>query len=76
VRDETGDLGAAIRELAGGSGADIAFDGTGKDAVRRVSVSVLRVGGIFVTYGYAGGEIPPISLLHQPPRGASGPYPA
>jgi hypothetical protein len=26
-----------------------------------VSVSVLRVGGIFVTYGYAGGQIPPIS---------------
>jgi len=65
VRDETGDLGAAIRELAGGSGADIVFDGTGK-TLFDVSVSALRVGGIFVTYGYAGGEIPPISLLHQP----------
>jgi NADPH2:quinone reductase len=65
VRDETEDLGAAIRELAGGNGVDIAFDGTGK-TLFGVSVSVLRVGGIFITYGYAGGQIPPISLGDQP----------
>ncbi len=65
VRDETEDLGAAIRELANGNGVDIAFDGTGK-TLFDVSVSVLRVGGIFVTYGYAGGQIPPISLGDQP----------
>ena len=65
VRDETEDLGAAIRDLAGGSGVDIAFDGTGK-ALVDVSVSTLRVGGTFVTYGYAGGHIPPISLWEQP----------
>ncbi len=65
VRDETEDLGAAIRELAGGNGVDIVFDGTGK-TLFDVSVSVLRVGGIFATYGYAGGPIPPISLGDQP----------
>lgn len=63
VRDEVENLGAAIRELS--SGVDIAFDGTGK-ALFDVSVSVLRVGGTFVTYGYAGGHIPPISLWEQP----------
>jgi NADPH:quinone reductase-like Zn-dependent oxidoreductase len=31
-----------------------------------VSVSVLRIGGIFVAYGYSGGQIPPISLPGQP----------
>ena len=31
-----------------------------------LSVSALRVGGIFVTYGYAGGHIPPVSLWEQP----------
>jgi NADPH2:quinone reductase len=54
VRDETEDLGAAIRELTGGAGADIVYDGTGK-ALFDVSVSVLRAGGTFVTYGYSGG---------------------
>ena len=58
VRDETEDLGAAIRELAGGNGVDIVFDGTGK-TLFDVSVSVLRVGGIFATYGYAGGQFHP-----------------
>jgi NADPH:quinone reductase len=65
VRDETKDLGAAIRELAGGNGVDIVFDGTGK-TLFDVGVSVLRAGGIFATYGNAGGPIPPISLGDQP----------
>ncbi|MBU3066664.1 quinone oxidoreductase [Nocardia sp. NEAU-G5] len=65
VRDEIEDLGSAIRELVGGNGVDVAFDGTGK-ALFDVSVSVLRVGGIFVSYGYSGGLIPPIDLLDVP----------
>jgi NADPH2:quinone reductase len=65
VRDETPDLGAAIRELVDGKGVDIAFDGTG-NTLFEVSVSALHVGGTFVTYGYAGGHIPPISLWEQP----------
>lgn len=65
VRDEIEDLGAAIQELTNGAGVDIVYDGTGK-TLFDVSVSVLRVGGVFVTYGYAGGHIPPISLWKQP----------
>jgi NADPH2:quinone reductase len=65
VRDETEDLGAAIRQLVDGKGVDIAFDGTGK-TLFEVSVSALRVGGVFVTYGYAGGHIPPLKLWEQP----------
>jgi NADPH:quinone reductase len=65
VRDEIEDLGEAIRELTDGAGVDIVYDGTGK-TLFDVSVSVLRVGGIFVTYGYAGGHIPPICLWEQP----------
>jgi NADPH:quinone reductase len=60
-----GDLDAAIRELTDGKGVDIAFDGTGK-TLFDTSVSALRVGGTFVTYGYAGGPIPPINLWEQP----------
>jgi len=65
VRDETDDLAAEIRKLVNGNGVDIAFDGTGA-ALFEVSVSVIRIGGTFVTYGYSGGQIPPISLLDQP----------
>jgi NADPH:quinone reductase len=65
VREEIGDLDAAIRELTDGKGVDIAFDGTGK-TLFDTSVSALRVGGTFVTYGYAGGPIPPINLWEQP----------
>jgi NADPH2:quinone reductase len=65
VRDEIKDLGAAIWELTDGEGVDIAFDGTGK-TLFDVSVSVLRFNGVFVTYGFAGGRIPPIDLGEQP----------
>jgi NADPH:quinone reductase len=65
VRDEIDDLGAAIRELTQGKGVDIVFDGTGK-TLFKTSMAALRVGGTFVTYGYAGGHIPPIRLWEQP----------
>jgi NADPH2:quinone reductase len=65
VRDEIDDLGAAIWELTDGEGVDIAFDGTGK-TLFDVSVSVLRFNGVFATYGFAGGRIPPIDLWEQP----------
>jgi NADPH:quinone reductase len=58
VRDEIEDLGGATQELTDGEGVDIVFDGTGK-TLFDVSVSVLRLKGVFVTYGYAGGHIPP-----------------
>lgn len=65
VRDEIEDLGAAIQELTDGQGVDIAFDGTGQ-TLFNVSVSALRFNGVFATYGYAGGHIPPIDLWEQP----------
>ena len=65
VRDEIGDLGAAIQELTDGEGVDIAFDGTGQ-TLFDLSVSVLRFNGVFATYGHAGGHIPPIDLRQQP----------
>ncbi|GAS90834.1 quinone oxidoreductase [Mycolicibacterium brisbanense] len=65
VRNDVADLGAAIADLTGGRGVDIVFDGTGK-ALFETSVAALRVGGTFVTYGYAGGHIPPIRLWDQP----------
>ncbi|MFE4991561.1 quinone oxidoreductase family protein [Streptomyces mirabilis] len=65
VRDETEDLGAAIRELTDGEGVDFAFDGTGQ-SLFDVSLSSLRFKGVFVYYGRAGGAIPPLDLWVQP----------
>ena len=65
VRDQTEDLGAAIRDLTGGDGVDVVFDGTGK-TLFDVSMSVLHYKGVFVHYGRAGGSIPPLSLWDQP----------
>ncbi|MFE4964886.1 quinone oxidoreductase family protein [Streptomyces sp. NPDC056660] len=65
VRDETADLGAAIRELTDGEGVDFAFDGTGR-SLFDVSISSLRHKGVFVHYGRAGGAIPPLDLWEQP----------
>lgn len=65
VRDEIDDLAGAIQQLVNGKGVDLVFDGTGK-TLFETSLSVLRVGGTFVTYGYAGGHIPPVSLWEQP----------
>ncbi|MEU9155502.1 quinone oxidoreductase [Streptomyces sp. NPDC048417] len=65
VRDETADLGAAIRELTDGEGVDFAFDGTGR-SLFDVSVSSLRHKGVFVHYGRAGGAIEPLDLWEQP----------
>ena len=65
VRDEIEDLRAAIQDLTDGGGVDVVFDGTGR-TLFDVSVSVLRFNGVFATYGYAGGRIPPIDLWEQP----------
>jgi NADPH:quinone reductase len=65
VRDETEDLATAIRDLTGGDGVDVVFDGTGK-ALFDVSMSVLHFRGVFVHYGRAGGPIPPLNLGDQP----------
>jgi NADPH:quinone reductase len=65
VRDHTDDLAAAIRDLTGGNGVDIAFDGAGK-TLFDISISSLHFGGVFVHHGRAGGPIPPLSLWDQP----------
>lgn len=65
VRDEVSDIAAAVRDSNDGRRANIVFDGAGK-TLFDASMASLGFGGIFVHYGRAGGEIPPISLWDQP----------
>ena len=64
VRDETEELGSAIRDLTGGDGVDVVFDQTGK-ALFEVSISVLRQQGVLVRYDSAGRSIPLLSSWNR-----------
>jgi NADPH2:quinone reductase len=56
------DLAAAVRELTGGKGVDVVYDGVGKDSWG-ASLASLKRRGLLVSYGNASGAVPPVSLL-------------
>lgn len=51
-----------VREITGGRGVDVVFDGVGKDSWN-ASLACLKRRGLMVSYGNASGAVPPISLL-------------
>lgn len=55
-------LADRVRDLTGGRGVDIVYDGVGKDSWSASLASVKRR-GLLVSYGNASGAVPPISLL-------------
>jgi NADPH2:quinone reductase len=56
------DLAATVRELTGGKGVDVVYDGVGKDSWG-ASLASLKRRGLLVSYGNASGAVPPVSLL-------------
>lgn len=56
------ELPERVRALTSGRGADIVFDGVGKDSWIG-SIASLKRRGMMVSYGNASGPVPPISLL-------------
>lgn len=63
-RDE--DIVARVREITGGQGVDVVYDGVGKDTFEP-SLDCLRRRGMMVSYGNASGPVPPfdIGILNQ-----------
>ncbi|WP_240334282.1 quinone oxidoreductase family protein [Sphingobium estronivorans] len=55
-------LSAKVRDLTGGHGVDVVYDGVGKDSWR-ASLASLKRRGLMVSYGNASGAVPPVSLL-------------
>ncbi|GGA04415.1 MULTISPECIES: quinone oxidoreductase family protein [Sphingobium] len=55
-------LAFAVREITGGRGVDVVYDGVGKDSWS-ASLASLKRRGLMVSYGNASGAVPPISLL-------------
>lgn len=56
------DLATRVRDLTGGAGVDVVYDGVGKDSWA-ASLSSLKRRGMMVSYGNASGAVPPVSLL-------------
>jgi NADPH:quinone reductase len=52
---------AVVREVTGGRGAHVVFDGVGKDTFD-ASLSVLRPRGLMVLFGGSSGQVPPFDL--------------
>eukprot|EP00020_Sapocribrum_chincoteaguense_P013799 CAMPEP_0170735710 /NCGR_PEP_ID=MMETSP0437-20130122/3235_1 /TAXON_ID=0 /ORGANISM="Sexangularia sp." /LENGTH=363 /DNA_ID=CAMNT_0011074041 /DNA_START=33 /DNA_END=1121 /DNA_ORIENTATION=+ len=63
IRSDTcEDLAGEVRELTGGEGVRVAFDGVGK-ATFRQSLAALRRRGVLALFGNASGAVPPIDPL-------------
>ena len=54
------DFAAVAREATGGRGADVVFDGVGKDTFDP-SLSALRPRGMMVLFGGSSGQVPPFN---------------
>ncbi|MEZ6022747.1 MAG: quinone oxidoreductase [Hyphomonadaceae bacterium] len=63
------DIAKRVREITGGGGAHVVYDGVGKDTWD-ASLDSLRPLGLMVTYGNASGPVPPISPLLLSQKGS------
>ncbi|WP_345038804.1 quinone oxidoreductase [Georgenia daeguensis] len=59
--DLTSDVPRIVRELTDGAGADVAYDGVGKDTFE-ASLASVRRRGMVVLFGGASGQVPPFDL--------------
>ena len=63
------DFAKRVRELTGGEGVAVVYDGVGKDTFMG-SLDSLRPFGMMVTFGNASGPVPPLDLLLLSQKGS------
>ncbi len=63
------DVAKRVRELTGGEGVAVVYDGVGKDTFVG-SLDSLRPRGMMVSFGNASGAVPPVDLLQLSQRGS------
>lgn len=63
------DVAKRVRELTGGEGVAVVYDGVGKDTFMG-SLDSLRVRGMMVTFGNASGPVPPFDPLLLTQKGS------
>ncbi|WP_371323407.1 quinone oxidoreductase [Dechloromonas sp. ZY10] len=63
------DFAARVREITGGEGVAVVYDGVGKDTFAG-SLDSLRPLGMMVSYGNASGPVPPVDLIQLSQKGS------
>ena len=63
------DFTGRVREITGGEGVAVVYDGVGKDTFMG-SLDSLRPLGMMVSYGNASGPVPPLDLLLLSQKGS------
>ena len=63
------DFAQRVREITGGEGVPVVYDGVGKDTFMG-SLDSLRPRGVMVSYGNASGPVPPVDLLLLSQKGS------
>lgn len=65
----TEDTVKRVRELTGGKGVPVVYDGVGKDTLM-ISLDCLSPRGLMVSFGNASGPVPPLDLLQLSAKGS------
>ena len=63
------DVAARVRDITGGEGVAVVYDGVGKDTFA-VSLDSLRMRGMMVSFGNASGAVPPFNPLLLTQKGS------
>lgn len=63
------DVVARVKELTSGRGADVVYDGVGKDTFEK-SLDCLRPRGMLVSFGQSSGAVPPFDVMALSRKGA------
>lgn len=69
INYSTEDTVKRLRELTGGRGVPVVYDGVGKDTLM-VSLDCLQPRGLMVSFGNASGPVPPLDLLQLSAKGS------
>lgn len=65
----TEDTVKRVRDLTGGKGVPVVYDGVGKDTLM-ISLDCLSPRGLMVSFGNASGPVPPLDLLQLSAKGS------
>ena len=69
INYSTEDTVKRVREITGGKGVPVVYDGVGKDTLM-VSLDCLSPRGLMVSFGNASGPVPPLDLLLLSAKGS------
>ena len=69
INSSTEDTVKRVRELTGGKGVPVVYDGVGKDTLM-ISLDCLSPRGLMVSFGNASGPVPPLDVLQLSAKGS------